>query len=70
MQLGADLVFLYIKTLRGKISKACDALAEIFERIIQFSALQDVEQSLPVVHYNLDKDFRKRVSRIPEFDAR
>ena len=29
----------------GKISKACDALAEIDDRIVQFSALQDVGQS-------------------------
>ena len=54
----------------GKISKARDALAEIDERIVQLSALQDVGQSLPVVDRNLDKDIRERVSRIPEFDAR
>ena len=54
----------------GKISKARDALAEIDERIVQLSALQDVGQSIPVVDRNLDKDIRERVSRIPEFDAR
>ena len=49
----------------GKISKARDALAEIDERIVQLSALQDVGQSLPVVDRNLEKDIRERVSRIP-----
>ena len=49
----------------GKISKARDALAEIDERIVQLSALQDVGQSLPVVDRNLEKDIREQVSRIP-----